>query len=470
MMNLTETTELCGNNVVSKTKMHNIEIEGGFWEEEEEEYDVGEEFNPTHNNSSSIYEIVRIKALSIVEHNETLSRDRIDTNDAVNLVFILFYSGHLNLHSDPEDFQDSFCFEADEITKKVSQLVIRDSSQYSDAPLQVPIDIISSLDELKDLKLSNTNVLSTNTMQEKKSTSLSLKRRSLWNLKNLDISYSKMGGGGAILETQIFHLLPKLESITFRLFTGRTETVYIRNVLDDMRSSFCACQKTLTSVDLSYSMCTQDELQTLLLDVVPKLPNLIRINVSGNKIESVQRISESINKILRITSSRLQYQNSLQVLDMSLNAIMLKINNDPEEKAAIMIVLHIFKGVFNLGNNINIKEYPPDVRHQLRMNHAGRRLTEVRCMCDKSISIGLLPFALERAFQNSRDIYPLHWQDEKKKDPTGIYYLFRSGPILHAFLQHRLADNSHVNPDKRNDGDCQPRKPKRRKIGLSEFK
>ena len=467
-MNRTEITELCRNNVVSETKFYNIEIEGGFWEDDE--YGAGKELNPIHNNSSSIYEIVRRKALSIVEHNEILSRDRIDTNDAVNLVFILFYSGNLNLHSDPEDFQNRFSFEVDEITKKVNQILIRDSFHDNDAPLQVPIDIISSLDELKDLKLSNTNVLSTDIMQEKKSTSLSLKRRSLCNLKNLDITYSRMGGGGAVLETQIFHLLPKLESITFRLFTGRTETMYIRNVLDDMQSSFCACQKTLTSVDLSYSMCTQDELQTLLLDVVPKLPNLIRINVSGNKIESVQRISESINKTLRITSSRLKYQNSLQVLDLSWNAIMLKIKNNPEEKAALMTVLHIFKGIFNLGDNINIKEYPPDMRYQLRMNHAGRRLTEGRCLCDKSISISLLPFALERAFQKSRDIYPLHCRDERKKDPTGIYYLFRSGPILHAFLRHRLADNSHVNPGRINDGGCQPRKHKRRKIGLSEFK
>lgn len=450
----------CAKCTISKKTPRNRQRKRKFLEDDE--YPFLEEYSHALNGNF-IYELIRRKAHGIVKHNKLLSKDRIKTDDAMSLVLILFQSGNLDLHSEPEEFQDHFCFEVDETTKKVNQLLVSNTSRTYDAPLQFPIDAIASLDQLKVLKLSNINVTSPHILHEKRTTSLLLQRRSLCNLKKLDISYSKMRDEGAVLKTQFFHLLPKLECVTFRLFTGRTETRYLRSVLDDLRSSFCACRNTLTSIDLSYSMCTQDELSVLLVDVVPKLPNLVHINMSGNKIQSFQRIAERIQKTRATTDSRSQCCHSLQILDLSWNTVMTKIMNNAKEKAALMTILGAYKGLYNIGNNINIKEYPSDMRYQLSMNHAGRRLTETHCLCNKTIPTSLLPHVLERAFERSRDIYPLYWRDERKKDPTGLYSLFRSGPILHSFIQERLADKNRDIPHGRNDAG-ESRKHKRRRI------
>ena len=424
----------------------------------EDEFHVGEECNHVLDNTI-IDEITRRKALSIVYQNEMLSKERIGIEDAINLVYILFLAGNIDLHSDPGKLENLSYFEVDETTKKVSKLLVRNYAEGRDIPLQFPIEMISSFVDLKALMLYNINVAPPNFVKEIRGRNPPLKpQQPLCNLKKLDISFSKMDDKEAILETKIFHLLPKLESVAFRLFTGRTETRYLRNVLGDLKSSYCACRMTLKRIDLSYTMCTQSELKTLLLEVVPSLPNLVHINMRDNKIESIQQIGESINRDRGINSSRLKCQSTLQILDLSWNMVILKIKTNPKEKAGLMAILCAFKGLCNLGMNVNVKEYPSDIQYQLRMNHAGRRLVE--SLNDKFLSSSLLPIILERAFKKSQNIHPFQWRDERKKDPTGMYYLFRSGPILQTFLQHRLASNYHVG---HNDF-CETRSHKRRKI------
>ena len=456
MINSTKTNESCG------------ESESDMWEDEH--FYVGEAFNHPHTNGCFLYEIIRKKALAIVQHNKMFSKDIVDVEDAVNLVLVLFQTGNLDLYSNPEDFEDQFFFRVDEETKKVNQLVVQKASQ-SDGPLQFPVEMISSLDELKDLKLSNVNVtssnfnaLSSNAVQASETKSQFFrKQRPLRNLKKLDVSYFKMDKDGAILETHCFHLLPKLESITFRMFTGRTERTYIQNVLSDIGSSFCACQKTLRSINMSHSMFTQDELKTLLVNVVPKLPNLVEINVSANKIESIQRVAKCIRARRGIVN------NSLQILDLSWNGVISKINDNPKEKAALMTILRTFKGLYDIGNNINMAEYQPDMKYQLHINHAGRRLIENCNLNSKTISKSLMPFVLERAFQKSQDIYPLYWQHEREKDPTGMYYLLRSGSILQGCPRRRKGGNDFIQLCNKDHGDVETRKCKRRKVYLCEI-
>ena len=364
---------------------------------------------------------IRMRALAIVEYSDMLSK--LDVEDATNLVIILFQTGHLDLYSDPEDFQDNFLFSSDKLTKKVNQLVLQNSPDIN-SPLQFPAESISSLDALKDLKLSNFNVISSNMPHEKSMTSIShMKQRMLCNVTNLDISFWKLEYEGAVLETKIFHLLPKLESIKFRIFTGRTEKLYFRNVFSDIGNSFCMCQKTLRSIDMSYSKCTEDELKMLLVDVVPKLPNLVHINMSCNTIESIHRVAECISANRSITNS------SLQILDLSWNAVIGKMHDNQKEKAALMIIIRAFKGLYNLGNGIDVMAYSLDVKYQLQINHSGRRLIEDFSPAHKTIPKSLIPYILERAFQKSLDIYPTYWRQERKKDPTGVYHLLQSGLI-----------------------------------------
>lgn len=219
-------------------------------------------------------------------------------------------------------------------------------------------------------------------------------------------------------------------------------------------------------------MCTQDQLEALLVEVAPKLPNLTHIDISHNKIQSLQRIADMINKQRGISNGRCQSQNNLRCLDLSWNTVTLKLKNDKKEKAALMTILRTFKGLYDLGNDVNLEEHPPDVRYQLIMNHAGRKIVEACYRCHKPISVKILPLLLERAFEKSQDIFPTYFRDEKKKDPTGIYYLFQSGPILQAFIQHRIADNGEKNenggakPEIRTKKGCNPMGHKRRKTSI----
>ncbi len=368
---------------------------------------------------------IRRKALAFIDCSTTLSRVHVD--DAINLVLILFQTGNLDLYSDPKDFQEHLFFDVDESTKKVNKLFLQKSSD-SNSPLQLAAETISSLDSLEDLKLCNVNVTSAD-MEHGKSAGYVwyTKELPLSNLKNLDVCFLKTETDDeeAVFQTKVFHLLPRLEKIVFQIFTGRIEKLFLRNVFSDMGNSFCACQKTLRSIGLSNSMCTEDELMTLLVDVVPKLPNLVDINMGYNKIDSFQRIAECVSANKNIAN------NSLQILDLSCNIVLSKITENLQEKAAMMTFLRIFKGLYNLGNHIEMLDKSPEIKYQLQINHAGRRLMEDASPFNATTSTNLIPFVLERAFEKSRDIYPSFWRYERKKDPTGVYYLLRNWSIVH---------------------------------------
>ena len=387
--------------------------------------DYQEILDDVHCDDDRFSEAIRRKALSFIMQNKMFSKHKVDVRDALSLVLILFQLDRLHLNSNPEDFQDHCFFGVEKNTKKVNQLVLQKASTSC-----FPLDSISSLEALKDLKLYNVNIRSSIAPNSTQSDELQREQQTLHNLKNLDVSFLIKEGEELFLETRIFHLLPRLESIMFRIFVGRTEALYLRNVFNDIGSKFCACQNTLRSINLSHSMVTEDLLRDLLVDVVPKLSNLININASANKITSVQNIAEYIKTERNVAN------DSLQVLDLSWNAIVQNLESDPREQEALMKILTTFKGLYNIGDNFNLVNYEPDMRYQLQINHAGRRLIEDASLSDKPILTSLMPFVLERAFQKSRDIHPSFRRSDREKDATGIYYFLRSEPVLRACLRN----------------------------------
>lgn len=398
----------------------------------------------------SFSETIRRKAMSFIKRNRMFSKDKVHMQDAVSLVLILFQLDRLHLHSDPEDFQDNCFFGVEKTTKKVNQLVLQKASTSC-----FPLESISSLEALEDLKLYNVNIRSLITPNTDQYDGLQIHRQTLHNVKNLDVSFLMKEGEETVLETRCFHLLPKLESIMFRIFTSRTEKLYFRDVFNDLGSKFCACQKTLRSINLSHSMLTEEELKNLLVNVVPKLDSLVTINASANKIASVQQIAACINNNRSIAN------DSLQVLDLSWNAIVRNVENDPREREALMTVLTAFKGLYNIGDNFNLIDYGPAMKYQLQINHAGRRLVEDSSLSNKPILTSLMPFVFERAYQKSRDIHPSFRRSDREKDATGIYYLLHSEPVLRGYLR---------NPESGNNGAAlSKRKYKRRKTSSHSY-
>ena len=112
--------------------------------------DYQEILDDVHCDDDRFSEAIRRKALSFIMQNKMFSKHKVDVRDALSLVLILFQLDRLHLNSNPEDFQDHCFFGVEKNTKKVNQLVLQKASTSC-----FPLDSISSLEALKDLKLYN---------------------------------------------------------------------------------------------------------------------------------------------------------------------------------------------------------------------------------------------------------------------------------------------------------------------------
>ena len=167
-------------------------------------------------------------------------------------------------------------------------------------------------------------------------------------------------------------MFPSLEKISFRILTRKTETIFIRNMLVGIQSQSCAFRHKLREIDLGYSMCTQDQLEILLVNVAPKLTNIKRIKLNHNEIESIKRVSDRLNLLRGIHNEQHPCYDTLQTLDLSSNAVTLKFKNNPEEVAALMCVLQMFRRLFDLGRNFCLMGYPSELTTQLHKNRTAK--------------------------------------------------------------------------------------------------
>jgi len=116
----------------------------------------------------------------------------------------------------------------------------------------------------------------------------------------------------------------------------------------------------------------------------------------------------------------------LQVLNLYDTPVMEKMKEDSKEREAVLSLLKTRSSICNLGGRKK-DDYPADVECALKCNHAGRNVT----FDDKSIPLSLWPTILEMAHEKSNDrIYDKQYYEEKEKNPTGLYYLLREGPVL----------------------------------------
>jgi hypothetical protein len=158
---------------------------------------------------------------------------------------------------------------------------------------------------------------------------------------------------------------------------------------------------------------------TIISKIHPRFPNLRSIQLDYNGIESIQPIVEKFETEQKVPSS-------LRVLSLYVNPVLKNIKDDPKERAAAMSLLKICNTIYSLGGRIK-EDYPSDIEYELRINHAGRNAVAVND--DRPIPISLWPTILERAYENSHQIYEYN-SEKKEKDATGLYYLLREGPAL----------------------------------------
>jgi hypothetical protein len=117
----------------------------------------------------------------------------------------------------------------------------------------------------------------------------------------------------------------------------------------------------------------------------------------------------------------------LQVLNLYDTPVMETMKDDPKEREAVLSLLKTRSSIYNLGGRKK-DDYPADVECALRFNHAGGNVA----FDDKSIPLSLWPTILKRAYEKSNiRIYDKrYYEEEKEKNPTGLYFLLREGPVL----------------------------------------
>jgi len=133
---------------------------------------------------------------------------------------------------------------------------------------------------------------------------------------------------------------------------------------------------------------------------------------------------------------------------------------DPKEKAAILIFLKTFNTVCNL-EGFKKDDYDPDVEYALSINHAGRNIVEGNG--DRPLPLSVWPIVLERSFEKSGYV-KIYYDDygtikEEQKHPTGLYYLLRNGPALVGRVglvsngTSRLLSSNEIDDDGNDDDD-----------------
>jgi hypothetical protein len=163
--------------------------------------------------------------------------------------------------------------------------------------------------------------------------------------------------------------------------------------------------------------------QTLMLNILPRFPNLDSMRLNGNNIESVQPIVEKSETEQTVVST-------LRVLSIYDTSVIEISKDDPKERAAAMSLVKTYSYVYNLGGK-NKEDYPSDLEYELRLNHAGRGRLVGKGVGnnDRPIPLSLWPTILERAYEKSDKIYD-DWYSEGEKNATRLYYLLREGPAL----------------------------------------
>jgi hypothetical protein len=344
---------------------------------------------PTIDHDSAMKErILRYVSDNVVPYHQ------IDAADAVQMVSILVSTGLVDLQNRP-DFRFAFevHFGVDCSTKRLNWVILGTARK---PPWTMKSDCIRHFEMLTYLDFFRCAWLSKPAIES---------ILGLPNLAQLGIWY-----------------MPK-DSITSFL-----------NCLRNIEAA-CPFRQNLKEIKIHECDLDEDHLETLLFDILPRFPNLTSIRVDRNKIQSLKKISHRLK-----TTSNLKISSRLRYLQLTDNPVWRKIVNDPEEIAAVKLILRKYKGLSSLSHLVCALGHPSkdvELNLLLQINHAGRALVEggvdaVDMACGyrrRPLPLSVWPIVLART-HNGYDTYfpPLHVESDVAT--TKLYYLLRHGPAL----------------------------------------
>ena len=234
-----------------------------------------------------------------------------------------------------------------------------------------------------------------------------------------------------------------LEELVFRYMT-REDTDEILHVLQNDDLCF---RHSLTTIKVIDCELNEDDLKRLVFEIRERFPNLHTLDISCNNIESVCGIGDRIKQVKLIPNNKLLKLNLMQnpireqICDDG-DGDTPNVTKDPKEIAALVTLLETFDGISNLGA-YSSQKYEPKIEYALRINIAGRkklmrgkssrRSNNADDEDDPIMNRALWPLILERAYNNSSEIYiynrngrdtvSISEETESKKCATGLFHL-----------------------------------------------
>jgi hypothetical protein len=262
-------------------------------------------------------------------------------------------------------------------------------------------------------------------------------------------------------------------SLLLKTFSNNLkELIFVDLQREQKHEIFCVLQhdddlnfkQRVTTIRMVESELNEADLEILMFDIRERFPNIRKIDVMSNNIESLVGIEDRIKKIRSSSSSLSQLvlsSNNLHELNLIDNDSILDgvIDNpnwhlgygtpnttkDPKEKSALLTLLNMFNGISNLccrSTNYDPKSYYPDFEYALRINHAGRTFISNREISSSTttttatdnttatapvINIALWPMILERAYKKSDAIYDTTYMSNEDREclkcATGLFDL-----------------------------------------------
>ena len=255
----------------------------------------------------------------------------------------------------------------------------------------------------------------------------------LKNLKKLHVEDCSFGKSSVFAKW--LNNLPMVESLVFENIQ-QCEIDSIMNTfrnVDALVKSHCKFKDNLQFCAVLNCDIDNTRFETLWMNILPKFPNVSRLDLRGNKIDNVL-----------INSHKPFVSNKIRTLGFDANPICSKLWS-PDFQVEILNFLQHHPTIYRL--RISYKdEYYTDVEinNLLRMNHAGRRI-----MAEEQFPPSILPLVVSRAYNTSdligydRDRYLVKQEKYNalvertclhNKNPTGVYYLIREYLAGHAMF------------------------------------
>ena len=301
----------------------------------------------------------------------------------------------------------------------------------------LPTKALTNLQHLKTLNLNQSSDLLDNIPAQME----------LLYLEKLVVHSCQLKSQASSFLTWMTTKLPLLKSLVFTSSSMRKNEAGF--IISTLSASNAVCfQDTIKNLGF-YSMHLNDQdLETLVLDILPSFPNISSLNLFANEIHSIKPILDRIKDDATFSPSK-----SIRMLNLTGNPINEKIGCNPitekmkkypMEKDAFLSFLRVFKTIHNLGSSGSCccehgcdDLYGSDIEFALRINHAGRSLVEFdegdNNDKGRAVPLSLWPTLLERSYAKSGQdgIYQYCCEEQKlNENATGLYYLLRAGPAL----------------------------------------